>query len=81
MGLKEFIYCRNYNVLKIFSRKQAAECGSVMMEYVIILLVMGTLLMYFSKSIYSTGEGLGIVGREIADNYQRIMSGISLPTP
>ena len=81
MSLKDLIYRMGQKGWKIFSWKFVRESGSVVMEYVIILLVMGSLLMYFSKSIYSTGEGLGIVGREIAANYQRIMAGISLPIP
>lgn len=57
------------------------EDGSVMMEYVIVLLVFICLLLAWTSSVYSHQNGFGSLGQEIIDMYQRIMSGISLPVP
>lgn len=61
--------------------REDGQSGAVMLEYVIILLVFVCLLMAWNSSVYSTATGFGVLGREIADMYQRVMSGISLPVP
>ena len=71
----------NKKVSKCFSGLFRTDSGAVMMEYVLVLLIMGTLLMAFSSSIYTSGSGWGALGQEIAKNYKRIMTGISLPIP
>lgn len=61
-----------------------AECGSVLMEYVILLVFVGAILMVASNTLifgYGSGEGLGPLGTEIQGFFQRTMGGLSLPVP
>ena len=57
------------------------DTGAVLLEYVIIMLVFASLMMAWSSMIYTTDFGLGPMGLRIAETYQRIMAGISLPVP
>lgn len=60
-----------------------AERGSVLMEYVILLVFVGAILMVASNTLLFGygGEGLGPLGREIQGFFQRTMGGLSLPIP
>ena len=55
--------------------------GAVLLEYVVLLLVFASLMMAWSSMIYTTDWGFGVFGIEIVQAYQRIMAGLSLPTP
>ena len=58
--------------------------GSVLMEYVILLVFVGAILMVASHTLlfgYGPGEGLGPLGQEIQGFFQRTMGGLSLPIP
>lgn len=65
----------------LYRRLMENQSGSVMLEYVVVLAAFSVTLALFSLSIYSTDTGFGILGRAIVDNFQRIMAGVSLPTP
>ncbi len=61
-----------------------AERGSVLMEYVILLVFVGVVLMVASHTLlfgFGPGEGLGPLGQEIQGFFQRTMGGLSLPIP
>ena len=57
------------------------ENGAVLLEYVVLMLVFTSLMMAWSSMIYTTQWGFGVFGIEIVEAYQRIMAGLSLPTP
>lgn len=57
------------------------EEGSILLEYVLVVCLLGGLVMGWSLSVYTVDIGLGSVGREIIQAYQRIMAGLSLPVP
>lgn len=61
--------------------RKKEQAGAVMLEYVIILLVLSCLLLAWSSSIYSAETDFGVLGQEIIQMYQRVVSGISLPVP
>ena len=61
-----------------------ARRGSVLMEYVVILVFVGAVFAVASHTMlfgYGPGEGLGPLGREIQGFFQRTMGGLSLPVP
>jgi len=58
--------------------------GSVLMEYVVLLVFVGVILMVASNTMifgYGSGEGLGPLGQQIQGFFQRTMGGLSLPIP
>lgn len=58
--------------------------GSVLMEYVVLLVFVGAILMTASNTLifgYGADAGLGPVGRQVQGFYQRLMGGLSLPVP
>lgn len=58
--------------------------GSVLMEYVVLLVFVGVILMVASNTLifgYGSGEGLGPLGQQIQGFFQRTMGGLSLPIP
>ena len=58
--------------------------GSVLMEYVVLLVFVGVILMVASHTLlfgYGAGEGLGPLGQQIQGFFQRTMGGLSLPVP
>lgn len=58
------------------------EQGSMMMEYVIVLLGIGVALMVFmNREFYSVSNGFGPLGQGIVAFYQRTLGGLSLPVP
>ena len=58
------------------------EQGSMMMEYVIVLLGIGVALMVFmNREFYSVRNGFGPLGQGIVAFYQRALGGLSLPVP
>ena len=58
------------------------EQGSMMMEYVIVLLGIGVALMVFmNREFYSASNGFGPLGQGIVAFYQRTLGGLSLPVP
>ncbi len=61
-----------------------AEHGSVLMEYVILLVFVGVIMMVASHTLlfgFGPGEGLGPLGQQIQGFFQRTMGGLSLPIP
>ncbi len=61
-----------------------AEHGSVLMEYVILLVFVGVIMMVASHTLlfgFGSGEGLGPLGQQIQGFFQRTMGGLSLPIP
>ena len=62
----------------------STERGSVLMEYVVLLVFVGAILMVASHTLlfgYGSDEGLGPLGQEIQGFFQRTMGGLSLPIP
>lgn len=58
------------------------EQGSMMMEYVIVLLGIGAALFVFmNREFYSVSRGFGPLGQGIVAFYQRTLGGLSLPVP
>ena len=58
------------------------EQGSMMMEYVIVLLGIGAALFVFmNREFYSVSNGFGPLGQGIVAFYQRTLGGLSLPVP
>ena len=58
------------------------EQGSMMMEYVIVLLGIGVaLLVFMNREFYSVSNGFGPLGQGIVAFYQRTLGGLSLPVP
>jgi len=68
--------------------------GSVMMEYVILVATLALLLFagnnYLTNDAWlenelfvnpTTGAGPNTFGKDVAGMYQRVMAGLSLPTP
>ena len=59
-----------------------AECGSIMMEYVIVLCgIAVALVVFMNRSFYSVARGFGPLGQNIVTFYQRLQGGLSLPIP
>ena len=61
-----------------------AEHGSVLMEYVILLVFVGVIMMVASHTLlfgFGPGEGVGPLGQQIQGFFQRTMGGLSLPIP
>lgn len=55
--------------------------GSVMLEYVLILLV-AVVFLYSAREIYSPGIGFTEnIGKPMTAYFQRVLVGISLPIP
>ena len=58
------------------------EHGSVLMEYVVLLVFVGAILMVASNTLlFGYGDGLGPLGQQIQGFFQRTMGGLSLPIP
>ena len=58
------------------------EQGSMMMEYVIVLLGIGAALFVFmNREFYSVTTGFGPLGQGVVTFYQRTQGGLSLPVP
>jgi Flp pilus assembly pilin Flp len=70
------------------------EQGSVMMEYVILVMFLALALFagnnYLTNDTWmndklfvdkATGAGPPTMGKDVAGMYQRVMAGLSLPTP
>lgn len=56
-------------------------CGSVMLEYVLMLLV-AVVFVYFARSVYEPGIGFTEdIGRPMIAYFQRVLTGIALPIP
>jgi len=73
---------------------QRGEKGSVMMEYVILVMFLALALFagnnYLTNDTWlndklfvdqATGAGPPTLGKDVAGMYQRVMAGLSLPTP
>lgn len=73
---------------------QRGEQGSVMMEYVILVMFLALALFagnnYLTNDTWmndklfvdkATGAGPPTMGKDVAGMYQRVMAGLSLPTP
>jgi len=73
---------------------QRGEQGSVMMEYVILVMFLALALFagnnYLTNDTWmndklfvdqATGAGPPTLGKDVAGMYQRVMAGLSLPTP
>ena len=59
-----------------------SDRGSVLMEYVVLLVFVGAILMVASNTmLFGYGEGLGPLGSQIQGFFQRTMGGIALPVP
>ena len=62
-----------------------SQRGSVLMEYVVLLVFVGVILVVASNTLiggYADGEfKLGPLGEQIQGFYQRTMGGLSLPVP
>ena len=56
-------------------------CGSVMLEYILMLLV-AVVFVYCSRSIFEPGVGFTEdIGKPMTAYFQRVLVGISLPIP
>ena len=67
-----------------FKNFTGSQQGSVLMEYVVLLVFGGAILMVASHTLlfgYGPDEGLGPLGRQIQEFFQRTMGGLSLPIP
>ena len=65
-----------------YTKNLKEEQGSMMMEYVIVLLGIGVALMVFmNREFYSVSNGFGPLGQGIVAFYQRTLGGLSLPVP
>jgi Flp pilus assembly pilin Flp len=75
-------------------RDTRGERGSVMMEYVILVMFLALALFagnnYLTNDTWlndklfvdqATGAGPPTLGKDVAGMYQRVMAGLSLPTP
>lgn len=65
-----------------------AETGSVLMEYLILLVFVGAVLSVASNRLFygyaagdNGGKRFGPVGEQLQGFYQRTLGGISLPVP
>ena len=70
--------------MKIDDISRMAKRGSVLMEYVVLLVFVGVVVVVASNTlIFGFGEaaGLGPLGRQIQGFYQRTMGGLALPVP
>ena len=60
----------------------ASERGSMMLEYVIVLLgISVALIVFMNREFYSVTDGFGPLGRGIVAFYQRTSGALSLPVP
>ena len=59
------------------------ECGAVMMEYIIVIvLVAGVLMIFMNKEFFSfETASFGALGTPIVEMYERVVAGIALPIP
>ena len=56
-------------------------CGSVMLEYVLMLLV-AVVFIYSARAIFEPGIGFTEdIGKPMVAYFQRVLTGISLPIP
>ena len=62
-----------------------SQRGSVLMEYVVLLVFVGVILVVASNTLfggYVDGQfRLGPIGQQVQGFYQRTMGGLSLPVP
>ena len=64
------------------------ETGSVLMEYVILLVFVGAVLSVTSSRLFygyapgdNDGDRFGPLGKQLQGFYQRTLGGLSLPVP
>ena len=59
--------------------------GSVLMEYLVLLVFVGAILVVASNTLFggygAGGFSLGPLGQQLQGFYQRTMGGVSLPVP
>ena len=62
-----------------------SSSGSVLMEYLVLLVFVGAVMVVASNSLFfgytEDGFEIGILGRKIQGFYQRTAGGLSLPVP
>ena len=59
-----------------------AECGSIMLEYVVVLCALGvTLSVFMNRMFFDYDRGFGPLGQQFVAFYQLVLGGLSLPVP
>ena len=63
--------------------RRGAQRGSVLMEYLVLLVFVGAILMVASNTLlFGVGDAeFGPLGKQIQGFYQRTMGGLALPVP
>ncbi len=67
--------------IPVHNRINACECGSMMLEYVLMLSV-AVVFLWAALSVFEPGTGYTEdVGKPLVAYFQRVLTGISLPIP
>lgn len=68
--------------MKTMRKDWRAEAGSVMVEYVVVLSLLGvSVYTFFMTEFYSPNGYDGVLGQAILGMMQRILEGIAMPIP
>ena len=63
------------------NRKKSSESGTVLVEYVFLLLIVVFDMLIWGNKFYNAADGLGPIGEGMQAAWQRVIETVALPVP